>query len=310
MYEEFFQSIFDGWYENVTKEPLLPVRVYEKKAPKIAVWSETKWALGRIADAIQKYVPNVDVHSWDITDFWVKGLWKDYDLIISNTSLHSVDKMFGVSPDPKKLFIIYHCPKFNLSWFTENTDFIEGATYAGVSRETCQELARHDIKASWTPFGADGDVFSLTHRVTAPIKRIGMINSDCNLEEYVKVKGLEKFKEICRLGDFEPVFIMGKSEKLYENIDLFICCSELEAGPLGIFEASSCGVPVMTTAVGNVQEIKGIALFDTAQEAVDRINSWNLDIDELRNYTERVTQEVRTHWSMDSLVNKYLKPVI
>jgi len=310
MYEEFFQSIFDGWYENVTKEPLLPVRVYEKKAPKIAVWSETKWALGRIADAIQKYVPNVDVHSWEITDFWVKGLWKDYDLIISNTSLHVVERSYNVKPDPKKLLVISHCPRFNLSWFHENTDFIEGATYAGVSRETCQELARHGIQASWTPFGADGDVFSLTHRVTGPIKRIGMINCDCTLEEYVKVKGLEKFKEICRLGDFEAVCIMGKSEKLYENIDLFICCSELDAGPLGIFEAASCGVPVMTTAVGNVQEIKGIALFDTAQEAVDRINSWNLDIDELRNYTERVTQEVRTHWSMYSLVNKYLKPVI
>jgi len=310
MYEEYFQSIFDGWYENVTKQPLLPERLYEKKTPRIAVWSETNWAMGRIADAIKKNIPNVDVYSWDVTDFWVKGTWKDYDLIISNTSLHLVERSYNVKPDPKKLFVISHCPKFNLSWFSENTEFIEGATYAGVSQETVQELGRHGIQAAWTPFGADGDVFPLTHEVTGPIKRIGMINCDCTLEEYVKVKGLEKFREICKLGNFEPVCIMGKSEKLYENIDLFICCSELDAGPLGIFEAASCGVPVLTTAVGNVQHIKGIALFDTSQEAVDRINSWNNSLEELRSYTAAVSQEVRANWSMDALVTKYLKMAI
>ena len=310
MYEEYFQSVYDGWYGEVKKQPLLPERVYEKKAPRIAVWSETKWALGRISEAIQKYLPNVDVHSWDVTDFWTKGLWADYDVIISNTSLHIVERSYKVKPDPKKLFVISHCPKFNLSWFHENTEFIEGARYAGVSQETCQELARHGIKAAWTPFGADGDVFPLTHKVTGPIKRIGMINSNATLEEYIKIKGIEKFKEICRLGDFEPVCIMDKSEKLYENIDLLICCSVLEAGPLGIFEAASCGVPVMTTAVGNAQHIKGIFIFDTSQEAVDRINSWNRDLSELTSYTDIVSQEVRTNWSMDSLINKYLKSAI
>jgi glycosyltransferase involved in cell wall biosynthesis len=124
------------------------------------------------------------------------------------------------------------------------------------------------------------------------------------------VKGLEKFREICKLGNFEPVYIIGKSEKLYENIDLFICCSELDAGPLGIFEAASCGVPVLTTAVGNVQHVKGIALFDTAQEAVARINSWNNSLEELQLYTASVTQEVRTNWSMDALLTKYLKIAI
>jgi hypothetical protein len=66
----------------------------------------------------------------------------------------------------------------------------------------------------------------------------------------------------------------------------------------------------MTTAVGNAQHIKGIFIFDTSQEAVDRINSWNRDLSELTSYTDIVSQEVRTNWSMDSLINKYLKSAI
>lgn len=311
MYEEYFQSVYDGWYGAVAKLPLLPVRIYEKKTPRIAVWSETKWALGRIAAAIRKYVPNVDVFDWSVDDFWTPGVWKDYDVILSNTTLHTIESLYGIKPDPKKLLVTSHCPKFNLAHFNENTEFIEGAKYAGVSQETCQELARHGRSdAAWTPFGADGDVFARTHAVSGPIKRIGMINADCTLEEYVKVKGLEKFKEICSLGNFEPVNIMGQSEKIYENIDLLICCSEFDAGPLGIFEAASCGVPVLTTAVGNAKLIEGIAIFETAREAVDRIHSWNNNLEELRLYAESLTHQVRTEWSMETLIHRHLAPIL
>jgi hypothetical protein len=280
--------------------------------PKIAIWQSTTWAIGRITSAIHKYIPTCDVHDLCISgDFWVSGKWKEYDYIITTTDVHKVEALFRIKPDPKKLIIISHCPKFDLSHFQERMDNIQdGAIYGGVSQDTCKEMEKFGVKASWTPFGADGDVFPLTHEVTGPIRRIGFINGDCNHEEYIKIKGMEKFYEICRLGNFEPVSIMGKTSNIYDNIDLFICCSVLEAGPLGIFEAASCGVPVMTTAVGNAQLIKGIFIYDIAQDAVDRINAWNKYPNDLKTYTDTVTHEVRENWSMKTLINRHINSLI
>ena len=97
---------------------------------------------------------------------------------------------------------------------------------------------------------------------------------------------------------------------LYADIDALICCSEFEGGPLGIFEAAACGVPVLTTKVGNAQWIKGIATYETAEEAVRVIQEWNSNLDHLKTYTKSVTDEVRKNWNMEVLIKKHLKPLL
>ena len=91
---------------------------------------------------------------------------------------------------------------------------------------------------------------------------------------------------------------------------MLICCSEFEAGPLGLFEAAASGIPILTTRVGNAQFIKGVETFTTAQEAVDRINYWNNNLEKLKTYTDRVTHEVRTNWNMEVLIKKHLSPLL
>jgi hypothetical protein len=119
------------------------------------------------------------------------------------------------------------------------------------------------------------------------------------------------FADICRRGGIEPVYIHGRNVRdLYSDIDALICCSELEGGPLGIFEAASCGVPVLTRRVGNVQYIKGIAMFETVDEALRLIDIWNGNVDGLREYAKAVTKEVRVNWSMRNLITKHLVPVL
>jgi glycosyltransferase involved in cell wall biosynthesis len=119
------------------------------------------------------------------------------------------------------------------------------------------------------------------------------------------------FSDICKRGGFEPVEIFGREQNdLYKGIDALICCSQLEGGPLGIFEAASCGVPVLTRRVGNVQCIKGIAMFETADEALNILDIWNGNVDALREYANDVTNEVRVNWSMCTLIHKHLMPVL
>jgi glycosyltransferase involved in cell wall biosynthesis len=314
---EMYEAFFEG--------KMIPI---DRTTRKVAVWCETKWALGRIGRAIKKYVPGqVDLYNWATNDdnepLWKQGGWKQYDAIISNTSLHTLKELYGIDVTDemrRRFVVIAHCPRFEgMKNFQEK---LEGynplSRYAGVSRETCEEMEKRGVDASYIPFGADTDVFPRTHRVTGPIRRLGIIGgkkadtqSLDEYTEYVNIKGLGMFEDICQRGGFEPVFIFGRDgNDLYTGIDALICCSQLEGGPLGIFEAASCGIPVLTRRVGNAQYVKGIVTFDTADEALRQLDIWNGNVDGLREYAKAVTKEVRINWSMRTLINRHLVPVL
>jgi glycosyltransferase involved in cell wall biosynthesis len=127
----------------------------------------------------------------------------------------------------------------------------------------------------------------------------------------VVTKGLREFVEICKQVGAEPVYLIDREgADIYKDIDLLICCSQFEAGPLGIFEAAACGVPVLTRPVGNAQLVKGIATFDTVDDAVAQIRAWNSSIDTLRAHAAAVTAEVRTNWSMEKLIARHIVPLV
>jgi glycosyltransferase involved in cell wall biosynthesis len=314
---EMYEAFFEG--------KMIPIAHPTRK---VAVWCETKWALGRIGRAIKKYIPGqVDLYNWSTNDdnepLWKQGGWKQYDAIISNTSLHTLKELYGIDVTDemrRRFVVIAHCPRFEgMKNFQEK---LEGynplSRYAGVSRETCEEMEKRGVDASYIPFGADTDVFPRTHKVSGPIRRLGIIGgkkadtqSLDEYNEYVNIKGLGMFEDICQRGGFEPVFIFGRDgNDLYKGIDALICCSQLEGGPLGIFEAASCGIPVLTRRVGNAQYVKGIATFDTADEALRQLDIWNGNVDGLREYAKAVTSEVRINWSMRTLINRHLVPVL
>lgn len=277
---------------------------------RIAYWGDLTWALGRIGRAIQKYasVP-VDLYDWSKDThalFWER--WRDYDVIIVTTIFQDLNMVENPELN-KRLLIISHFPTLEHPQFRETTCIRDGAKYGGVSIETCEEMERHGMQpAHWIPFGVDTDIFRIWHTVTGPIRRIGVIGNPNSNEPYVENKGLKEFAVLCERLGVEPVYIYGREgdADLYKGIDLLVCMSRLEAGPLGIFEAAACGIPVLTRPVGNAQRIKGIEMFDTVDEAVLKIQDWNQDRDALREYTRRITDEVRANWSMASLVQRLM----
>ena len=42
---------------------------------------------------------------------------------------------------------------------------------------------------------------------------------------------------------------------LYGTLDAYLCLSRVEGGPMPVFEAAACGVPVISTAVGRIPEV-------------------------------------------------------
>ena len=306
-----------GQYDDV----MLVGRLSEPKV-KVSIWGETIWAIGRIHRAIQKYLDGarVDVYDWSNSDSNNRLFttdWKHYDRIVTKSDIFKLEEMFGLKlPDGilDKLVVISHCPDLDHPYFKEHIEIRDGPVYAGVSKETCEALRKKGVRDPvWVPFGADTEIFKNTHTISLDgIKRIGMICVTGHNAEYNSVKRPDMFEEICRRVDAIPVYICNRLTEdatLYDDIDLLISCSEFEAGPLGIFEAASCGVPVLTRPVGNAKYIHGVRTFNTIDEAVDIISHWSDNINALQQYTKTVVEDVRNNWNMKTLIDTHLKPI-
>jgi glycosyltransferase involved in cell wall biosynthesis len=310
---EMLQGYHMGWFiQNLV--------VFKKRKPvAIAVWCEMHWAHGRIATSLQKYIPDADVVLYDWRD-WANterlfffGEWEQFDYIMCPSDVFEVSP---VSDELKrKLIITTHCPATDNGYFKEYFKPWTEPRFCGVSHEVCTLVKGRGVTTdvTWTPYGADLDIFHQTHAVDYLIRKIGITGGwhDRAVDAYVVTKGLREFVEICKQIGAEPVYLIDREgADIYKDIDLLICCSQFEAGPLGIFEAAACGVPVLTRPVGNAQLVKGIAMFDTVDDAVAQIRAWNSSIDTLRAHAAAVTAEVRTNWSMEKLITRHIVPLV
>jgi len=279
------------------------------QSPRIAIWIEDNWAFGRIARALNKYT-NVDVYDWRdgcaTTTLWCEG-WKSYDYIISSSLILNVD--FVPHEAFRKIIALTLHGEFGDPYFCEVDVIRDHVRYGGICKSVVEEMKLKGYpNPIWIPWGVDTDNFPVKYFVNGPIHRIGLVASDTShTSQYATNKGYAMFQSICDSVGAEAVYIRGKPEgQIYDDIDLLICCSRVEGGPFGIFEASASGLPVLSTPVGNMKDINGLALFTTVEEAVSQINVWNNDVTKLREYTESMTREIRTNWSMKECVDRFM----
>lgn len=293
--QEMLQGYHMGWF-------IMNLIVFKKRETKTAIWTDPTWAMGRIATAITKTIPGgADIYDFRNTE--IVPLLERYSRVIAKSDVFYIDVPEHLK---RKLMVTFHCPTFTDAYFREHFVYWPDVTYTGVSQETCDELRLQGVPSPvWTPYGADLTIFKNEHVVSGPIKRIGITGGYHShaTPEYIDAKGLRLFEELCARVGAEPVFLLDRKDaEIYKDIDLLVCCSKFEAGPLGIFEAAACGVPVLTRPVGNAQLIDGVALFDTVDDAVLQIQSWNQLPRSLYAYTKHVTREVRENWNMSKLI--------
>jgi glycosyltransferase involved in cell wall biosynthesis len=96
--------------------------------------------------------------------------------------------------------------------------------------------------------------------------------------------------------------------RFYSKIDCYICASESEGTPNTVFEALACGIPVITTDVGNVQDV----VFDgfnglIVERSVEQIKAAAHSIVADREYYAQSSQNIREsvrdfEWSIKVLV--------
>ena len=100
--------------------------------------------------------------------------------------------------------------------------------------------------------------------------------------ESVQVTGATKrpemFAEICKHAGYVPIysekrFTYETMQRFYDSIDVLICTSSTDGGPLPPLEAIACGVPAISTDVGNMRDFQIPGRFNTVDEAVALLKS-------------------------------------
>lgn len=83
-------------------------------------------------------------------------------------------------------------------------------------------------------------------------------------------------------------------EKFYNHIDCYICMSNCEGTPNTVFESLTCGIPTITTDVGNVEDvlIDGVNGFIIDRDEESLIKAMS-DVLRLKNFFRNNRQEIR-----------------
>lgn len=149
-------------------------------------------------------------------------------------------------------------------------------------RSLCDLLKRNGIDAYLTPLGYDPSLFYPRERYSEEKFVVGFVGDPYR---HGTTKGFHDFV-LPALGQFSDIkFQMAlcgdsqlpyhKMREFYSSIDVLVCMSETESGPMPVIESMACGTPVISTAVGVVPEIvthltNGIVV----ERTVDSLVSW------------------------------------
>jgi len=213
----------------------------------------------------------------------------------------------------KMIIGIWANPNLNNSHFTERIKYTKGPFFHCVTSDI-QKSAKdiYNIDATLVMAGKptlDFKPFKEVNKITT----LGLNGNPSIGKEWRKIKRPELFKEIAKKSNCNYSFIFNSSEKdnkIYKDIDMYVCTSTSESGPGGIMECALSKIPVISTPTGHAQNIKSIKTFTTADEATIIINELNSSPQLLNDYIEEVYNEVINEYDWSTVAPKYWIPLI
>lgn len=294
--------------------------IYRNKKAKVGIWSEGKWAHGRVHRNVMKHLKDdfeFHFHDWGQNCSALWDNWRDYDVLMGTTALtyHQIEVGYLKEIPPemrKKILAVKHAENTNTSQFKENMGFKDAAAYGAISLKIGEEIA--DYNPNFMPIGFDPEEFPEMANKPTGIKTIGQVSTRDHNKEYLAIKRPQWLSVIAKGSgvDFKHLngFDMSDTTKIYEGIDMLVVTSSTEGAGLSMVEAAAMGIPVITTKVGYGNMLKNIKTFDTPEQATQLINHFKEHPDELVSYRDALTKEVREDWNWEYLANKFWKPVI
>ena len=91
---------------------------------------------------------------------------------------------------------------------------------------------------------------------------------------------------------------------------MVVCTSTNEGQPLPFLECAAAKIPFISTKVGIIPEYKSVKTFETVEEAVNIINYLKSSPEVLKEYVDKVYEEVINDRNWKRIIIKYWKPQI
>ena len=245
--------------------------------PSIGIFADAIWSMGSIVKDLQHIIKE-----WDISILDYREQYEEPDFIQVLNEFDAVTWMclasLNVFPELKNAAgMCLGLAEFNL--FNSLTQEKMPKIMAGQNATTCAEMSLKypNCEIYYTPASARVSRF-VPKKMAPKVKKLGWVGSSTHKKHgaFGDNKRESMFLEICEMAGKAAVF--SESDYVYENmqdfyngVDVLLCTSLLEGGPLGPFEAIACGVPVISTKVGLVAEMKTVPFFETKEEAWELI---------------------------------------
>jgi hypothetical protein len=259
--------------------------------PSVLFIADVNWSTGSIVKDLQRISTVYDVG----LAHWAKRI----DALPLSEYDGAVGLTLGVAYGwPGAVDASVCCSEYDQEWSikaykTQVELSVVGGVSAGICRKVAQDNPR--TKVVYTPATARMSRFR-RGRVRPALKTLGWCGDPnrhpLNLKRYVL------FEEICKRTGLLPMvsgtgFKYEEMQDFYDRVDLLLCTSVSEGGPLPVFEAVACGVPVLSTPVGLAGESGIFRQYADADSACKLIES-------LKTQSARAECAEQQHYCLDN----------
>lgn len=299
---------------------------------KLAILYDVKgWAYHSEAMGLKKYL---DIN---IEKFNIKSEIFAYPFFYSNKNIHKeYDKVFLFPRQANPMTFpadktIVRFSSFGDYSKQEELNSIDFEKIVCMNKQICTR-AKKDLYGKYNsnnilhaPVSIDTSIFTNSKSISGSNRKlvVGWAGSDHRKvkrfdiisEVKNKLKGVVDFK-IATYDRSKNRILQSKMPDFYNSLDLFVCVSNSEGGPLTTFEAGACGVPTILSC-------KKSAMFEATTENYDcfyieqnaesllkNILFLDKNRDLIRNASCNIEKNIIDNYSWASNIEKYAKIII
>jgi hypothetical protein len=243
--------------------------------PKVILYTEDDWALGRISGAVVRGVASADVRFMGWGSDWHQRiamhkneLNPEFDLCITQ----GMPSAFNMPPDDLRHVSICHgiCELESGQWAKHSQMVLERSGHVAVgavSLELVRRLTAQGHCAMLTPCGVDTETFTpptIARSAKGPLKVLipfCMKTQFCHFEVKRCSLGQRLIDHYAVAGTPVEVYDLARRYEIeempdvYRRADVVLILSKSEGNPLAILEGGASGTTVLSTPVGIVPEL-------------------------------------------------------